>query len=151
MFFPNKLNEKRLAKVLKRARSTLDVAVFAFTNNKLAKAILHCWNRGVKCRAITDDECAKFSGADIYLLAAAGIPCTMDNHARYHMHNKFALIDSEVLVTGKLTHIIFNNNKGSFNWTSQAVTGNQENLMVVENRELVRQYQEEFDRILPKF
>ena len=101
MFFPNKLNERRLAKVLKRARNTLDVAVFAFTNNKLSKAILHCWNRGVKCRAITDDECSKFTGADIYQLAAAGIPCTMDDHARYHMHNKFALIDSEVLVTGK--------------------------------------------------
>ena len=61
-------------------------------------------------------------GADIFRLGALGIPCSMDNNARFHMHNKFAIIDMQFLVTG------------SFNWSSQAVTGNQENLIVVDNK-----------------
>jgi len=60
-------------------------------------------------RVISDDECSKFMGADVYHLGLVGIPCTTDNNQRVHMHNKFAIIDGVVLVTG------------SFNWTSQAV------------------------------
>jgi cardiolipin hydrolase len=41
----------------------------------------------------------------------------MDNNFRLHMHHKFAIIDKIVLLTG------------SFNWTAQAVNGNQENLI----------------------
>ena len=40
MFFPNKENERRLASVLRKAKKSLDVCVFAFTNDKLRDAIL---------------------------------------------------------------------------------------------------------------
>jgi cardiolipin hydrolase len=135
MFFPSKESEIRLARQLRKAQTTLDVAVFAFTNNILRDAILDCWGRGVKCRVITDDECSKFPGADIFELASKGIPCTMDDNPKFHMHNKFAIIDSGVLVTG------------SFNWTAQAVNGNQENLVVIENPLFVADYQQEYDRL----
>ncbi len=79
------------------------------------------WQKGAKVRVIGDDECSKFMGAEIYQLGAKGVEITTDNNARVHMHNKFAIIDSLVLVTG------------SFNWTSQAVTSNQENLVVIDN------------------
>lgn len=108
---------------MKKAKKTLDIAIFALTNDILKKviflikAILYAHSQGCKVRLISDDECSKFKGADIYELAANGIECTMDDNKRFHMHNKFALIDSIILVTG------------SFNWTSQAVTGNQENLI----------------------
>jgi phosphatidylserine/phosphatidylglycerophosphate/cardiolipin synthase-like enzyme len=83
------------------------VCVFAFTNDRFRDAILSVWDRGVKqIRIITDDECSKFMGADVYELALRGIPCTMDDNQKVHMHNKFAVIDGRFLVTG------------SFNWTS---------------------------------
>ncbi len=63
----------------------------------------------------------------------------MDNHPRYHMHNKFAIIDDRILVTG------------SFNWSSQAVTGNQENLIVLDNASLCRQYKQQFDKLWEDF
>ena len=49
--------------------------------------------RGAKVRLITDDECSKFPGADIFIMGAKGIPCTMDKNEKVHMHNKFAIID----------------------------------------------------------
>lgn len=84
----------------------MEICVFAFTNDKLREGVLHAHRRGCKVRVITDDECSKFIGTDVYLLGKAGIPVTMDNNKRFHMHNKFVIIDSQVLITG------------SFNWTS---------------------------------
>ena len=84
----------------------MDVCVFAFTNNILREALLYAHNKGVKVRIIGDDECAKFNGAEIFQLCMAGIEATTDDNFRAHMHNKYVLIDNEILVTG------------SFNWTS---------------------------------
>lgn len=66
----------------------MDVCVFAFTNDRFKEALLHCYkkyinslmHRGAKVRVISDDECSKFMGADIYQLALEGIPCTTDNN-----------------------------------------------------------------------
>lgn len=139
MFFPSKENEKRLAKVLSKAQKTLEICVFAFTNNILAEAVLGRHKAGVKVRIITDDECSKFFGADIWTLVQEGVEVTMDNHARFHMHNKFSVIDDLVLVTG------------SFNWTSQAVSGNQENLCVIDNQQFVKDYKAEFEKLWEQF
>ena len=84
--------------------------------------------RGVKVRLITDDECSKFMGANIYRLGLEGVECTTDSNVRAHMHNKYAIVDKLVLVTG------------SFNWTSQAVSMNQENLIIVENEAMIKKY-----------
>ena len=55
------------------------------------------------------------------------------------MHNKFAVIDNKVLITG------------SFNWTSQAVNANQENIAVIENSHLVKLYNQEFEKLWSEF
>ena len=86
-------------------------------------------------RIISDDECSKFNGAEIYRLGLAGVPCTTDNNFRAHMHNKYVLIDSSILVTG------------SFNWTSQAVSMNQENLVILHDAALVKDYQKNFEQL----
>ena len=112
MFFPSKENELALGSVLNSATKTLDICIFAFTNNILAEAVGNRHKAGVKVRIICDDECAKFPGADVWQLALDGVECTMDDNVKLHMHNKFAIIDSKILVTG------------SFNWTMQAATGN---------------------------
>ena len=106
MFFPHKTNIDDLASYIRRASKTLEICVFAFTNDKLADAIRFAFSKGVSCRLIVDDECAKFNGADVWRLALDGVPCTIDSNTHAHMHNKYCLIDSEFLITG------------SFNWTS---------------------------------
>ena len=50
-------------------------------------------------------------------MASKGIECTIDKNTRSCMHNKFAIIDNFILITG------------SFNWTDKAVEKNQENLI----------------------
>jgi len=80
MFFPHKTNVAELASFIRRASKTLDICVFAFTNDTLAQAILAAHLKGVHCRVIVDDECAKFNNAVVWWLAYNGIPCTMDNN-----------------------------------------------------------------------
>lgn len=51
------------------------------------------------------------------------------------MHDKFAVIDEAVVLTG------------SFNWTSQAVKYNQENILFIQNDELAKKYMDEFNKL----
>jgi phosphatidylserine/phosphatidylglycerophosphate/cardiolipin synthase-like enzyme len=106
MFFPSSQNVKDLAQVIRRAEKKVDACVFAFTNDILAEALAFVFAKGVPVRIIVDDECAKFNGADVWRLGMLGVPCTTDNNKMAHMHNKYCLIDNQILITG------------SFNWTS---------------------------------
>jgi len=63
-FFPNMENAKRLESYIHKAKKTIDLAIFSFTNDQLANALLEAHGRGVKVRIITDDEAMKGKGAD---------------------------------------------------------------------------------------
>ena len=55
------------------------------------------------------------------------------------MHHKFALIDGKYLVNG------------SFNWTRQAVTGNNENVLITSDNNLVNAFKMEFNKLWKQF
>jgi cardiolipin hydrolase len=55
------------------------------------------------------------------------------------MHNKFALVDQWLLING------------SFNWTRQAIAGNNENVFITDNAQIVDSYQKEFERLWKDF
>jgi len=128
----------RLIKLLSGAQRALDVCVFTITCNEIRDALLAAHQRGVRVRIVSDDECAGAAGSDVAELAAAGIPTRTDASAA-HMHHKFAIVDGACLLTG------------SFNWTRQAVTANQENIVALHSPRLVGQYQGEFDRLWRQF
>lgn len=55
------------------------------------------------------------------------------------MHHKFAVVDQSLVITG------------SFNWTTQAVNNNQENILFFENKSIAKKYVEEFNRLWNSF
>jgi hypothetical protein len=138
-FFPNTKNEKYLIEIIRTAMKSLNIAIFSLTRDNFAKAVIEVFKKGVKVRVIADDECIKNYGSDVYKLAAAGIPCKTDSSAQYHMHNKYAIIDESVIVTG------------SFNWTSQAINNNQENLLFYEDKDIAEKYTKEFNNLWDSF
>jgi len=127
----------RFLTYLGKAQKTLDVCVFTITCDEISDTVIRLHNQGVKVRVITDDEQCKTQGSDIKRMAQAGIATKRDN-AHTHMHHKFAIVDGKFLMTG------------SFNWTRQAVLGNQENVLVCDNAKLVRAYQGEFDKLFSR-
>ena len=55
------------------------------------------------------------------------------------MHHKFAIVDGATLING------------SFNWTRQAVLGNQENVVIARDAKLAGVFAKEFDSMWGKF
>jgi phosphatidylserine/phosphatidylglycerophosphate/cardiolipin synthase-like enzyme len=94
------------------SEATMEICLFTITNNTLRDAIQRAHDRGVAVRIISDDECLKMMGSDVYRLKGYGIPARSDSNPNAHMHNKFVVIDNKLLITG------------SFNWTVQAVKKN---------------------------
>ena len=138
-FFPNPSNEKYILNILHSCTKTLDVAIFSLTRNSIANCLIDAKKKGIKVRCIADDECVKNYGSDIYTLAANDIDCKTDDQPKYHMHNKYAIIDNSVIVTG------------SFNWTTQAINNNQENILIYENKQIAEEYTKEFNRLWEQF
>ena len=138
-FFPNPSNEQRVVNMFRTCKKTLDIAIFTFTRDSIAQAILEAHQRGVKVRCIGDDGNSKVKGSDVRLLASVGIPCKTDNNLRFHMHNKMAIIDNSVVITG------------SFNWTSQAVNKNQDNILFIEDKKIASQYTDYYNKIWESF
>lgn len=133
-FSPGNKIKNEIKQLLDRAETTVDLCIFTITDNELAQKIISCHKRGVKVRIITDDEKTKDNGSEIISLAKAGIPVKTD-HSHYHMHNKFGIIDKQIAITG------------SFNWTYTATKHNQENLVATSKFEIVKQYNNEFNRL----
>ena len=121
------------------AKKTIDLAIFSFTNDDLANEIKAAHERGVKVRIITDDEAMSGIGADAQRMSDAGIPVRTDSEVKYHMHNKYMIVDSLFIVTG------------SFNWTFQAGKSNQENVVVVDDQYYIKKYNENFSELWGQF
>ena len=133
-FSPGNGIKESIMKLLRDARSTVDLCVFTITDAELAHQILDCHRRKVRIRIITDDEKIMDDGSEIFRLQKNGIAIKTD-HSHYHMHNKFGILDRRVAITG------------SFNWTYTATRHNQENMLATSKHEIVKQYQAEFDRL----
>tara|TARA_B110000285_G_C14980789_1_gene541250 strand:- start:206 stop:991 length:786 start_codon:yes stop_codon:yes gene_type:complete len=138
-FFPNMANVKKVVKYISMAKRQIDLSIFSFTNDDLAGAIIEAHKRGVKVRIITDDEAMKGKGADAQRCSDAGIPVRTDSEERFHMHNKFMVVDQTFLLTG------------SFNWTFQAGKSNQENVIIVDGDYYIEKYNTEFNKIWAEF
>ncbi|XP_042294529.1 mitochondrial cardiolipin hydrolase [Sceloporus undulatus] len=129
--------ESALSRLLARllsARRSLELCVFAFSSPQLRRAVILLHRRGVRVRVVTDTDYMALNGSQIGLLRLAGIQVRHDQETGY-MHHKFAIVDRKILITGSL------------NWTTQAIQNNRENVLIVEDKDCVNIFLEEFEKI----
>lgn len=126
--------EKLLADTLLSAKSTLDIAIYAINHDGIVDAILQTAAKGVQVRVITDrTESASPAQADkLKKLVEAGIP-VKENTRKGLMHLKLAIIDDLTVTTG------------SFNYTANAATLNDEVLLVVRDAKTAAKWKAQFD------
>lgn len=116
------------------AGQTLDVAVYTFTSEPIRDALIDAAARGVAVRAVIDTWEA--NDAIVSSLNDTGVKVKRKaGFAGGIMHNKFAVIDGQSVLTG------------SFNWTYAADEQNDENLLLLSDKALAGQYGDEFDRL----
>ncbi|KAI9592123.1 hypothetical protein BDF19DRAFT_498761 [Syncephalis fuscata] len=138
-FFPSDDGYAAFLATLEATQKTMDICIFTLTDDKVVDKILDAKSRGVQIRLISDDTQSKCLGADPYRLRDDyGIPVVTD-HNIAHMHNKFAILDSRVLITG------------SYNWTKAAHYNNNENMIILNHAPTIKDYEQEFERLWRQF
>lgn len=130
---------KQLEKVLKSAKVSIDLCLFTITCHKLGFAALErLENANVKVRLIVDEQNANLEGSMVPTFRQKGAFVRMKK-SDYLMHHKFAIIDGQEVLTG------------SFNWTMQAVMGNQENVVISDDPDLVDAFAKHFEKMWTEY
>lgn len=137
-----------IVREIAQAQKEILVAVYAFTHDELAWALVKAQQRGVKVQVVLDQE---FDSANDLskgnLLEQQGIPVRRISglnpgkaeRGAGLMHQKFAVIDRKVVFSG------------SFNWTVSAENYNDENLLLFRDAApLAEAYRKEFFRLWEK-
>lgn len=124
--------EAVLLREIRNSVSSFYGAFYDISSKAVVTELIQAKKRGIDVRLVTDDE--NFDGECITLLLDAGIPIVNDNRPGL-MHNKFAVIDGEVL---------FN---GSYNTTDNCAYKNNNNAVVFRSVELAAIYLQEFDEM----
>ncbi|XP_050356840.1 uncharacterized protein LOC126777728 [Nymphalis io] len=142
-------NCDRLLHYINSPRYSVDVCMYVLTNQDIINILLKLHIRGIKVRLILDADMAFASGTGIKRFDKLGIPVRWMK-STHIMHHKFCLIDT--------LHLDVENEDctplmiiGSLNWTNQAVTGNWEDVIVTSQKDLIRQYQSEFEKLWLQF
>ena len=126
-FSPKDNPVKRLIAEVDGAKTSIEFAIFFFTDDGLRDAMLNAYRRGVKIRGLWDELGAASPFSDDEALCAAGIPIKIENTVG-KMHNKFMVIDAD----GQAPRVI----TGSLNWTSSANNANDENTLILRDAAL---------------
>ncbi len=133
-FCPEDFCSEQLIAQINSATEAIDIAIYSFTHDGIAEAIIDAKNRGVKVRVVFDylqaagqysvDELIELEGIEIKIRKSSG-----------SMHNKFCIIDGKKVLTG------------SFNYSNNADEKNDENLILLIDEELAKLYLSEFEEL----
>jgi phosphatidylserine/phosphatidylglycerophosphate/cardiolipin synthase-like enzyme len=124
----------RIRELIDAATTSIDLALYSFSDARIMDALGRAVARGVVVRLIFEDAGSQRnapSGTTSGRLETMGVEVRYINKI---MHHKFAILDRATLVTG------------SGNWSNSAATRYDENTVFIQgNAELTLSYQREFD------
>ena len=123
--------QKEIIKNINRAEASINIAMYIFTDREIALPLIKARERGVKVRLYLDQDQIGYQYSQSRFLVQRGIKTRISSN-NYIMHNKFAIIDNRILLTG------------SYNWTFSANNRNDENLMVIDDPEIIKIFQNQF-------
>lgn len=126
-FSPNGGCTDAIVRELNGAKTFILVQAYSFTSAPIAKALLSAHKRGVKVEVILDKSQLTDKYSSVKFLYNSGIPARIDA-AHAIAHNKVMVIDGETVITG------------SFNFTKAAEEKNAENLIVIRDKTLAKEY-----------
>ena len=146
-----------IGQVLEEAKDSVDLALFVFSEQKLADALAERNDVGVEVRALIDRSFAfPYYSEGLDMLGVA-----LKNRCKYEkennpwstpintvgvpqlplgdkLHHKFAIIDGKTVITG------------SHNWSASANYNNDETLLVIEQPQVAAHFSREFERLYQK-
>lgn len=117
---------------IKKAEKSIYFMTFSFTNEGIADELIEKDNLEIK--GIFDEKQSSIKFSQFKRLQEFGINVKKSTN-KYTMHHKVFIIDNETVVTG------------SFNPTESADTKNDENLLIVHDKQIANAFLKEFDSL----
>ncbi|HVN16507.1 MAG TPA: phospholipase D-like domain-containing protein [Anaerolineales bacterium] len=122
----------KLVTLVNGAQKSVRFMIFTFTDQDLANAMISRYQAGVDVAGVIENRGA--SQGALVPLACAKVPVKVDGN-KYTMHHKVIVIDDSIVVTG------------SFNFTKSADTANDDNVIIIYDPAVAKQYLDEYSRV----
>lgn len=126
--------ETRLLPLLKQATRSVHIMAFAFTSEAIATELLQLKAKGVEIKIVVDKGQSGQTSSQYDDLLAQQVDIVQDGHT-YKLHHKVMIIDQRYVVTG------------SYNFSQNAESRNDENSLVIDSPTLAQQFEAEFNAI----
>ncbi len=143
-----------IGKTLNIASRSVNMALFVFSEQRLANILENNHQRGVQIRALIDPDFAYRPYSEGLDMMGVALP----NNCKYEadnrpwqnpistvgtpqllkgdlLHHKFGVVDSKIVITG------------SHNWSDAANTNNDETVIVIQNSTVAAHFDREFERL----
>jgi phospholipase D len=124
----------RLGDEIRQAHESLYFMSYTFTNGRIASEIIIKNKEGVDVKGVIEERNINAKGSKYDLLKFQGIKIKKDTNSAL-MHHKVFIIDREVVVTG------------SFNPTEAGNRRNDDNMIIIRDKNVAEEYLEEFNRL----
>lgn len=127
-------SDARLIDIIHKTKKSLDIAIFAFTDQRILKAVLEAEEQKVAVRIITD-KFMSITPVQFFLLRKlkrAGIPIKKNSHPGF-MHLKMIIADQKIVTVA------------SANFTKSSQIKNDEFFMVIRDEKVAPEFVKQFE------
>ncbi|MFH0975306.1 MAG: phospholipase D-like domain-containing protein [Spirochaetota bacterium] len=133
-FSPDDNIERIILERLKKAKESVYFMAFSFTSDKIADAMIALKKSGIKVSGIIEKIGSNTRDSEYIKLQLEGINVKLDKN-KYRMHHKVIIIDKKLLITG------------SYNFSRNANEKNDENIIILNNKDIINLYIVEFFKL----
>lgn len=142
-FAPDDPIKPLLIGLIDAEKKSISVAIYTLTDKEIARAFIRARERGVCVECVTDPGYGKDRYSKIAQLANAGIAIWVyqpsdDERSSSLMHDKFVIFGDSV----EDHSLVWT---GSFNFTARAHGRNQENVVILDNKDIVERFKKQFE------
>lgn len=139
-FSPDDDLKEILLNLISYEKKSIKLTIYTLTQKDIAKAIIDAHERGVVIKCVVDRSYGYDRFSKISNLANNNIPIWVyqtDNKNSSLMHNKFIIFKENIMEKS----IVWT---GSYNLTNRASNANQENIIILDNKDIIDRYKEQF-------
>jgi len=138
-FCPEDWCSDKVLKVLSKANKSIHFMFYSFTDDSIGDFLVEKFKKDVDVSGILDYSQNKNSSYSEYRkLLSAGINVSLYGTGKRLLHSKVFIVDSKIVITG------------SYNPTKNADTENDENIVIIYNEEIAKQFERKFEEIKSK-
>jgi len=130
-FSPEDDIERIIIKRIEKAEASIHFMAFSFTSEGIGEAMIKKFKAGVPVYGLFEKRDTRTKYSEYTKMKLEGLPVKTDRN-RYAMHHKVIVIDGYRVITG------------SYNFSRNASRRNDENVVMIDNREIAESYLKEF-------